>query len=115
MIQVSRVGWQRDERNANEALVDREWLVTNGLGGYASGTLAGVVRRRYHGLLVAALPNPFGRTMMLDHLVEHLGLPDGSVRRLSAEETDAGTALHGTEHLVEFRLEMGLPIWTFVL
>src|SRR5450432_1446586 len=115
MIQVSRVGWKRDERNANEALVDREWLVTNGLGGYASGTLAGVVRRRYHGLLVAALPNPFGRTMMLDHIVEHLGFPDGSVRRLSAEETDAGTAMHGTEHLTEFRLEMGLPIWTYVL
>ena len=115
MIQVSRVGWHCDEQNASEALVDREWLVTNGLGGYASGTLAGVVRRRYHGMLVAALPNPFGRTMMLDQLVEHLGFPDGSVRRLSAEETDAGTATHGTEHLTEFRLEMGLPIWTYVV
>ena len=36
----------------------REWLVTNGLGGYASGTVAGVVTRRYHGLLVASLPAP---------------------------------------------------------
>jgi predicted glycogen debranching enzyme len=113
MIQVSRVGWQRDEPNANEALVDREWLLTNGLGGYASGTLAGVVRRRYHGLLIAALPNPFGRTMMFDQLVEHVRLPDGSSRRLSAEETDGGTMLHGTEHLEEFRLEMGLPVWIF--
>ena len=40
----------------------REWLVTNGLGGYASGTVAGVVTRRYHGLLIAALPAPLGRT-----------------------------------------------------
>jgi predicted glycogen debranching enzyme len=115
MIPVVRVGWRRDERNASEAVVDREWLVTNGLGGYASGTLAGLVRRRYHGLLVAALPNPYGRTMMLDHLVEHLRFPDGAVRRLSAEETDVGTDLHGTEHLEEFRLELGLPIWTYRL
>jgi predicted glycogen debranching enzyme len=115
MIQVSRVGWHRDEPNATEALVEREWLVTNGRGGYASGTLAGVVRRRYHGLLVAALANPFGRTMMFDQLIEHLRFPDGSLRRLSAEETEGGTALHGTEHLEEFRLELGLPIWTYRL
>jgi hypothetical protein len=47
----------------------REWLVTNGLGAYASGTLAGPNTRRYHGLLVAALP-PAGRTMMVAGLVE---------------------------------------------
>ena len=47
----------------------REWLVTNGLGGYASGTVAGVPTRRYHGLLIAALPAPLGRAMMLNHLV----------------------------------------------
>ena len=36
----------------------REWLVTNGIGGFACGTLAGTLTRRYHGLLVAALPPP---------------------------------------------------------
>src|SRR5262245_45069308 len=45
-----------------------EWLVTNGLGGYASGTMTGLVTRRFHGFLVAALPAPRGRTMMLNHL-----------------------------------------------
>jgi len=40
----------------------REWLVTNGLGGFASGTVAGLLTRRYHGLLVAALQPPLGRT-----------------------------------------------------
>ena len=40
--------------------VQREWLVTNGIGGYASGTVSGLVTRRYHGWLVAALPNPRG-------------------------------------------------------
>ena len=65
-------------------LVDREWLVTNGLGGYASGSIAGVITRRYHGLLTAALPAPLGRTVMLSHLAEELVLgrrqampPDG--------------------------------------
>ncbi len=43
----------------------REWLVTNGIGGYASGTVAGLLTRRYHGLLVAALKPPLGRTLML--------------------------------------------------
>jgi predicted glycogen debranching enzyme len=48
----------------------REWLVTNGLGGYASGTVAGVLTRRYHGLLVAALQPPVGRTLLLTKLDE---------------------------------------------
>ena len=51
-----------------ESLLTREWLVTNGLGGYASGSVAGVATRRYHGLLIAALPTPIGRTVMLSHL-----------------------------------------------
>ncbi len=56
----------------------REWLVTNGLGGYASGTVAGVATRRYHGLLIAALPSPMGRRMMLNQCSERLILADGS-------------------------------------
>ncbi|MES1205051.1 MAG: amylo-alpha-1,6-glucosidase [Pseudomonadota bacterium] len=115
MVTVTRAGWQRDEGNATEALVDREWLVTNGLGGYACGTIAGVVTRRYHGLLVAALPNPYGRTMMLDHLVEHVRLSDGSVRRLSAIEQSTPTTSHGTPDLEQFRLELGLPVWLYRL
>lgn len=55
-------------------LVDREWLVTNGLGGYASGTVSGVSTRRYHGLLIAALPAPLGRTVMLSHVYEQIRL-----------------------------------------
>lgn len=58
------------ERHAVEDLLAREWLVTNGLGGYASGSIAGVLTRRYHGLLVSALPAPHGRTVMIGHLAE---------------------------------------------
>ncbi len=48
----------------------REWLVTNGIGGYASGTVAGLLTRRYHGLLMAALKPPLGRTLLLAKLDE---------------------------------------------
>ncbi|MEM8716273.1 MAG: glycogen debranching enzyme N-terminal domain-containing protein, partial [Cyanobacteria bacterium P01_G01_bin.4] len=54
----------------------REWLVTNGIGGFASGTVAGLLTRRYHGLLVAALRPPLGRALLvakLDETVEYNG------------------------------------------
>src|SRR6516225_848272 len=44
---------------------EREWLVTNGIGGFASGTVAGLLTRRYHGLLIAALKPPLGRTLLV--------------------------------------------------
>src|SRR5512134_2944558 len=59
-----------------------EWLIANGLGGYACGTVTGLMTRRYHALLVAALPVPFGRTVMLDLLVESLRRPDGETVHL---------------------------------
>ena len=64
----------------------REWLVTNGLGGYASGTVAGSHTRRYHGLLIAALPAPLG-TVMLNHLSERL--PAGRARPCPARRRGA--------------------------
>jgi predicted glycogen debranching enzyme len=92
----------------------REWLVTNGLGGYASGTVAGVVTRRYHGLLVAALPAPLGRYVMLNHLLERVRLPNREVTWLGDEDEVAGpNAVDRGGHLVEFRLERGLPVWRF--
>jgi len=97
-----------------EALVRREWLVTNGLGGYASGTLAGIPTRRYHGLLVAALPAPIGRTSMLGQLSEVLRLPNGLIVRLGGDRLGgAGLEPPGAGHLREFRLEAGLPIWRY--
>ena len=52
----SRILWQGGESASPTPLLEREWLVTNGLGGYASSSLAGVPTRAYHGLLIAALP-----------------------------------------------------------
>ena len=76
----------RDVLNDFEGAMRREWLVTNGVGGYASGTVAGVVTRRYHGLLVSSLPAPLGRMVMLNHLLERVRLPDRRVLWLGDED-----------------------------
>jgi predicted glycogen debranching enzyme len=96
------------------ALLDREWLVTNGLGGYACGTVAGVATRRYHGLLIAAHPAPLGRVMMLDHLTEQFRFTDYSTVAVGGAER-AGGALDvaGADILSDFRLESGLPVWRY--
>ncbi|HSJ99940.1 MAG TPA: amylo-alpha-1,6-glucosidase [Kofleriaceae bacterium] len=88
-----------------------EWLVGNSLGGYASGTLDGCPTRRYHGLLIAALPNPAGRVMMLNALAEVIRLPGGKRCDLGWVEPtfSAGRCLE----LVELELELGLPVWRF--
>jgi predicted glycogen debranching enzyme len=104
-------GWKRED--GADALVNREWLVTNGTGGYASGTIAGVTTRRYHGLLIAALPVPLGRTVMLNHLQEHL-IVDGEVLKLSGDELrQEDVNLPDLDLIEEFRLELGLPVWRF--
>lgn len=102
-----------DERDVDR-LVDREWLVTNGLGGYASGSVAGVLTRRYHGLLVAAHAAPIGRVVLLSHVGEVVTLPDGRRFSLTATEQAGGlTEFHAAQTLEEFRLEQGLPTWRF--
>src|SRR5690242_6860306 len=94
--------------------LNEEWLVTNGLGGYASGTVSGAITRRYHGLLIAALPNPIGRMMMLNGLSERLRLPDRRVVYTGAEELSSINPEH-TLPVSEFRLEGGLPVWRYEL
>jgi predicted glycogen debranching enzyme len=113
---LRRLDFSRVAAPDREQALLREWLVTNGLGGYASGTIAGVTTRRYHGLLIAALPAPLGRSMMFNHLSEQVRLPDGTVLRLGGEERVGGRLdLYGSAHLKEFRLEAGLPVWRFAL
>src|SRR5579864_9567555 len=100
--------------SAGERPPRREWLVTNGLGGYASGTVAGVMTRRYHGLLIAALPAPLGRLMMYNHLLERVRLPDRHIVWLGDEDEVAGRNATDREgHLIEFRQELGLPVWVY--
>ena len=95
-------------------LLRREWLLTNGLGGYASGTISGSVTSRHHGLLIAALPAPFGRMMMFNHLSEYLRFPDGRTIQIAGEEPSHPERSPVSSHyLTEFRLERQLPVWRF--
>ena len=99
---------------SREILLNREWLVTNGLGGYASGTVSGAITRKYHGILVAALPAPLGRVVMWNHVSEFLRFDDKELVSLGAEERAGGQLdLHGAECLREFRLEDGMPVWIY--
>jgi predicted glycogen debranching enzyme len=104
-----RRGWR--DSDSPDALLGREWLLTNGLGGYASGTIGATPTRRSHGLLIAALPAPLGRTLMLNHLVETVVPSSGAEFPLSGLESAASSVL--PEHLVDFRIENGRPIWRF--
>ena len=111
---VIRLPWPGKDGHAPEAGLNCEWLVTNGLGGYASGTLSGVITRRYHGYLVAALPAPFGRVMMLNELTERLELPGGRFVQLSGEERGGDPVkLDAMDYISEFRLEGGVPVWRY--
>jgi predicted glycogen debranching enzyme len=88
----------------------REWLETNGLGGFAFSTIAGPNTRRYHGLLVAATQPPVGRMVLLSKLEETVTV-DGQVFELSANEYPETIHPRGFEFLREFRLD---PFPTFV-
>jgi len=111
---VHRIAWPANGAAKRDAIISREWLVTNGLGGYASGTVAGAITRRYHALLIAALPAPLGRVAMLNYLSERLRFDDRTAFWLGAHYQSGRLAqVEGAEHLVEFRLEAGLPVWRY--
>ena len=97
----------------------REWLVTNGIGGFASGTIAGMLTRRYHGLLLAALEPPLGRTLLLakiDETVEYEGIypESGRFYPLYVNRWANGTVEpNGHYSINRFHLEGTTPVWTF--
>src|SRR5438132_8720599 len=114
---LNRMPWS-NRLGAEEAdpvlLLTREWLVTNALGGFASASVSGACTRRYHGLLVASLPAPLGRQMMLNYLTERVRLPSNKLVQFGAAEHDqTPMQVHGVEYLQEFRLEAGLPVWRY--
>src|SRR5271157_1334583 len=82
----------------------REWLVENGLGGYASATITGAITRRYHGFLIAAQPAPLGRMVVLNDLEVDVELADGSVVNMREQG-----------RFLDFTLDMGLPSWRYEL
>ena len=94
-----------------DAALRREWLETNGLGGFASSTITGLNTRRYHGLLVAATKPPVGREVLLSKLEETL-LIDGRPFELSANRYPGVVHPQGFRYLTQFRLDP-FPIFTY--
>jgi Glycogen debranching enzyme N terminal len=86
-----------------DAACTREWLETNGIGGFASSTIAGLHTRRYHGLLTAATKPPVGRVLLLSELEETLVL-NGQRFELSANQYPGVVHPQGYRHLKRFRL-----------
>jgi predicted glycogen debranching enzyme len=93
-------------------LLAKEWLVTNGVGGYASGTLLGVATRRYHGVFVPDLPGR-GRTMIVPRLDETVEQGAQTVSLSGAEYADGRLDSDGLRWLRDFRREWQTPVWSF--
>src|SRR5271157_1847371 len=94
-----------------EAALRREWLETNGLGGFASSTIIGLNTRRYHGLLVAATKPPVGRVVMLSKLEETLFI-ESQPFDLSANRYPGVVHPQGFRYLKQFRLDP-FPVFTY--
>ena len=94
-----------------DAALRREWLETNGLGGFASSTIIGLNTRRYHGLLVAATKPPVGRVVMLSKLEETLFI-EGQPFDLSANRYPGVVHPQGFRYLKQFRLDP-FPVFTY--
>jgi predicted glycogen debranching enzyme len=109
---VRKVEVRGAKREELRHTLNKQWLVSNGLGGYASGTISGAVTWRYHGLLIAALPAPLGRTLMLNHLGEFIRTKNGFLRQFGGAES-ADPEEEGMSYLTEFRLENQFPYWTY--
>jgi predicted glycogen debranching enzyme len=97
------------------AAESREWVVTNGIGGYAFGTIAGHQTRCYHGLLVAALQPPLGRTLLVAKLDETARYRSESFELFTNRWADGTVAPEGYRNVERFHLEGTTPVWTFAL
>ncbi|RPI94745.1 MAG: hypothetical protein EHM39_12115, partial [Chloroflexi bacterium] len=113
--QNTMIHFGREITGSLEAMLRREWLVTNGIGGYAMGSLAGARTRRYHSLLTASLQPPTRRTLMVANLDAWVDL-DGRRSPLVTHEWAAGVVLpDGYRHLESFHLDGTIPVFVWGL
>ncbi|MEM8806098.1 MAG: amylo-alpha-1,6-glucosidase [Cyanobacteria bacterium P01_G01_bin.38] len=91
----------------------REWLVTNGIGGYGCGSISGLLARHYHGLLVAALKPPLERTLLLAKLDETVYYADNAYSLHTDRWADGTVSPQGYLHIEQFHLDGTMPVWTF--
>ena len=115
MPRIAAVSFGRETCGSLEQAERREWLVTNGIGGFASGTVSGNLTRRYHGLLLAALHPPVGRTQMVAKFDETARY-DGAEYPLSTNRWVSGTVEpKGYLNIESFHLEGTTPVWRFAI
>src|SRR6516164_1513092 len=111
--EANRIEFGRDVLGDLAAAETREWLATNGIGGFASGTIGGLPTRRYHGLLVASLKPPLGRTLLVSHFEESVEY-DGRKFELSTCRWKSGAVSpEGYRNIESFFLDGTIPVWTF--
>ncbi|MEM7800799.1 MAG: amylo-alpha-1,6-glucosidase [Chloroflexota bacterium] len=92
---------------------EHEWLVTNGIGGFAAGTLSGILTRRYHGLLVAALAPPLERTLLVSKFDEIATLHNQDYDLYTAQWGENRYTGYGHKHINRFFLDGSIPTWEF--
>ncbi|HWN54855.1 MAG TPA: glycogen debranching enzyme N-terminal domain-containing protein, partial [Methylomirabilota bacterium] len=110
---MSFLSFGREVTGDLRAAESKEWLCANGAGSFASGTVAGTLTRRYHGLLVAALQPPLGRHLMVAKVEEGVAYL-GETFELGTNRWATGAiAPEGHRFLEAFRLEAMTPVWTF--
>jgi predicted glycogen debranching enzyme len=105
--------FSREELADLKTTLSKEWLVTNGLGGYASSTLPGIATRRYHGLFVPDLPAPWGRTVLIPRFDEQVTTGDRTVLISGVEYESGRLETDVPNYLTEFRRESQTPVWRF--
>jgi predicted glycogen debranching enzyme len=98
-----------------DAAEAREWLVTNGIGGFASGTVAGTATRRYHGMLVAALQPPAARTVLVSGLDESVRYLDTSYSLGTNRWASGFISPSGYLQIESFHIEGTKPVWRYAL
>jgi predicted glycogen debranching enzyme len=103
----------RDICGNYESATAREWLVTNGIGGYASGTVSGVLTRRYHGLLIASRKPPLDRRLLLVKLDETVQYDGESISLFTNRWGDGFVDPHGYRFIENFSLDGTMPVWNY--
>jgi len=107
------LSWGREVTGDLAAAEGREWLCVNGIGGFASGTIAGTQTRRYHAVLVAALKPPLGRTVMGAAVHETVHYAGAAWPLYAARWASGAIDPRGYRLIEHFRLDGTTPLWTY--
>lgn len=104
-----------DDDQILQQTIQREWFISNGIGGFASSTVCDIHTRRYHGLLMAALTPPTGRTLLLSKLDMSVNYKGRHYPLFSNEFADGTIDPGGYSYLLSFQLDKGMPVWRYAV